>query len=154
MCLFGDAIIGHMMSSDASQPLKGIRVIDLADEKAAFCSKLLADLGAEVIKVERPGGDPSRDIGPFADGTPGPERSLSFWYNNSGKLGLTLDLQDREGKQALLQLISTADVLIESFAPGYLRGLGLDFGALSRLNPGLIMASVTGFGQTGTLQCL
>jgi crotonobetainyl-CoA:carnitine CoA-transferase CaiB-like acyl-CoA transferase len=138
-----------MTSLDASQPLKGVRAIDLADEKAAFCSKLLADLGAEVIKVERPGGDPSRDIGPFADGMPGSERSLPFWYNNSGKLGLTLDLQDHEGKQVLLQLISKADVLIESFPTGYLRGLGLDFEALSILNRRLIMASVTGFGQTG-----
>ena len=138
-----------MRSLNASRPLAGVRVIDLADEKAAFCSKLLADLGAEVIKVESPGGDPAREIGPFADCSPGVERSLSFWYNNSGKLGLTLDLQDDKWKQVFLQLISTADVLIESFAPGYLRGLGLDFGALSALNPGLIMASVTGFGQTG-----
>ncbi len=150
MCPFSDAIIGIMASPEAQlQPLKGVRIIDLADEKADFCSKLLADLGAEIVKVERPGGDPSRSHGPFSGNLPGPERSLSFWYNNSGKLGVTLDLEDQEDKKHFLNLVSTSDVIIESSSPGYLKTLGLDFESLSFINPGLIMASITGFGQTG-----
>ena len=131
------------------KPLQGIRVIDLADEKAAYCSKLLADLGAEVVKVERPGGDLSRGYGPFSGNLPGPERSLSFWYNNSGKLGITLDLEDHEDKRQFLDFVSTSDVIVESSSPGYLRTLGLDFESLSPINPGLIMASITGYGQDG-----
>ncbi|GAI76675.1 unnamed protein product, partial [marine sediment metagenome] len=72
--------------------LKGIRVLDLADEKASFCSKLLADMGASVIKVEKPGGDASRGIGPFLNDTPHPEKSLFFWYHNTNKRGITLNL--------------------------------------------------------------
>jgi len=138
-----------MTSSDASQPLTGVRVIDLSDEKASYCSKLLADLGAEVVKVEQPSGDPSRTAGPFADCMPGPERSLSFWYNNGRKLGLTLDIENPESKQAFLELVSASDVMVESFAPAHLEALGLGFETLSSINSGLIMVSVTGFGQTG-----
>ncbi len=83
--------------------LAGLRVLDLADEKASFCSKLLADLGADVIKVERPGGDASRWAGPFWSNTTHPEKSLSFWYNNTGKLGITLNLESEEG-QALFRM--------------------------------------------------
>ena len=71
--------------------LSGIRILDLADEKASFCSKLLADLGAYVIKIEKPGGDPSRRIGPFLGNSFHPEKSLSFYYNNTNKLGVTLN---------------------------------------------------------------
>ena len=78
--------------------LAGLRVLDLADEKACFCSKLLADMGAEVIKVERPGGDASRWIGPFWENMPHPEKSLSFWYNNTSKLGITLCLESKKGR--------------------------------------------------------
>jgi crotonobetainyl-CoA:carnitine CoA-transferase CaiB-like acyl-CoA transferase len=125
------------------------RGLDLADEKAAFCSKLLADLGARVIKVERPGGDPSRWAGPFPGGTPHPEKSFSFLYNNTNKLGITLNLEHPEGRELFLRLIKKTDVLVESFSPGHLRRLGLGFESLSKANPGLVMASVTGFGQTG-----
>lgn len=139
-----------MASPEAQlKPLRGVRVIDLADEKAAYCSKVLADLGAEVVKVERPGGDPSRGYGPFSGNLASPERSLSFWYNNSGKLGVTLDLEDPKSKQLFLNLVSHSDVIVESSSPGYLKTLGLDFESLSSINPGLIMASITGFGQTG-----
>ena len=139
-----------MASREAQlKPLKGVRVIDLADEKAAYCSKVLADLGAEVVKVEKPGGDPSRGYGPFSGNLAGPERSLSFWYNNSGKLGVTLDLEEPESKQRFFDLVSASDVIVESSYPGYLKTLGLDFESLSSINPGLIMASITEFGQTG-----
>jgi len=129
--------------------LSGLRVLDLADEKAAFCSKLLADMGAEVIKVEKPGGDASRWVGPFWRNMPHPERSLSLWYNNTNKLGITLNLESEEGQEIFHRLSNRSDVIVETFPPGYLAGLGLGYEALSKTNPGLIMASVTGFGQGG-----
>ncbi len=123
--------------------------MDLADEKASFCSKLLADLGAEVIKIERPGGDASRWIGPFWQNTPHPERSLPFWHNNSNKLGITLNLEKKDGQRILRQLASKTDVVIETFPPRYLKKLELDYESLSQINSRLISASVTGFGQSG-----
>lgn len=129
--------------------LMGLQVLDLADEKASFCSKLLADFGAEVIKVEPPGGDRSRWVGSFWKNIPHPERSLSFWYNNTNKLSITLNLEIREGQEIFRQLASKADVIIETFSPGYLERLRLDYESLSELNPSLILASVTSFGQTG-----
>jgi len=129
--------------------LTELQVLDLANEKASFCSKLLANLGAEVIKVEPPGGDRSRWIGPFWKNIPHSERGLPFWYNNTNKLGITLNLETREGREIFCQLASKADVIIETFPPGYLGKNGLDYESLSKLNPRLILASVTGFGQTG-----
>ena len=132
--------------------LATIRVLDLADEKASFCSKILADLGSHVIKVEKPGGDSSRKIGPFWKNFPHPEESLSFWYNNSNKLGVTLNLESSAGRMIFTKLVENADVVVESFSPGYLDKLDLSFECLSRINPGIIMASVTGFGQDGPRQ--
>jgi crotonobetainyl-CoA:carnitine CoA-transferase CaiB-like acyl-CoA transferase len=129
--------------------LAGLQVLDLADEKASYCSKLLADLGARVIKVEKPGGDPSRKIGPFWNDSPHPERSLPFFYNNTNKLGITLNLGHCEGKKNFLRLVEESDVVVEAFPPRHLEGLGLGFEALSKINPGIILASVTGFGQNG-----
>jgi benzylsuccinate CoA-transferase BbsE subunit len=129
--------------------LEGIRILDLADEKASLCTKLLAVMGASVIKVERPGGDPSRKIGPFLGDSPHPERSLFFLYNNTNKLGVTLNLEHSEGKKIFRRLLDRADVVVESFSPGYLKDLGLSFEILNRTNPKLILVSVTGFGQDG-----
>ena len=129
--------------------LEGIRILDLADEKASFCTKLLADMGASVIKVERPGGDLSRKIGPFLGDSPHPERSLFFLHHNTNKLGITLNLEHSEGKKIFRKMVDRADVVVESFSPGTLKGLGLSFEILSRTNPKLILASVTGFGQDG-----
>jgi benzylsuccinate CoA-transferase BbsE subunit len=129
--------------------LQGLRVLDLADEKGMFCAKLLADMGADVIKVEPPGGDPARNIGPFLRDEPHPERSLYFWYHNTSKRGITLNLESGEGREIFQKLISTADIVVETFSPGYLKGLGLDYEALKELNPRLIMTSITSFGQTG-----
>ena len=129
--------------------LAGLRVLDLADDKASFCSRLLADMGAEVIKVEKPGGDISRWAGPFWRNIPHPERSLPFWYNNTSKLGITLNLESKEGQEIFRRLSQRVDVIVETFPPGYLEGLGLGYEALSRTNPGLILASVTGFGHDG-----
>ncbi len=139
------------MKSDAERtgPLKEIQVLDLADEKASFCSKLLADLGARVIKVERPGGDASRNTGPFWKDSPHFERSLSFWFNNTNKLGITLNIEKSAGRKIFLRLLRKTDILIETSAPGYLTGLGLGFEVLSEINPEIILTSVNGFGQTG-----
>lgn len=129
--------------------LEGMRILDLADEKASFCSKLLANMGAHVIKVERPGGDTSRKIGPFLGDSPQPERSLFFFHNNTNKLGITLNLEHHEGKEIFLRLLGRADIVVETFPPGYLNDLGLGFEILSDINPKLILVSVTGFGQKG-----
>jgi len=137
------------MKAEKEDLLTGIQVLDLADEKASFCSKLLADLGARVIKIERPGGDSSRKIGPFLRGVPNPERSLFFYHNNTNKLGITLNLEHEDGKEIFLKLLKKTDIVIETFRPNYLRQIGLGFDVLSRMNPKLILVSVTGFGENG-----
>jgi benzylsuccinate CoA-transferase BbsE subunit len=128
--------------------LEGLQVLDLADEKASFCSKLLADLGARVIKIERPGGDPSRTIGPFLEGSPNPEESLFFFHNNTNKLGITLNLEHEDGKEIFFKLLRKTDVIIES-SPDYLEQNGLGLDALQLENIRLIHVSVTGFGKNG-----
>jgi len=130
-------------------PLERIRILDLADEKASFCSKLLADMGANVVKIEKPGGDSSRKIGPFLGNSPHIERSLFFYYHNTNKLGITLNLEHSEGKKIFFRLLKNTDIIIEAFPPGYLNNLGLGFEVLIKINPKLILVSVTGFGQNG-----
>ncbi|MBI4331302.1 MAG: CoA transferase [Chloroflexi bacterium] len=129
--------------------LSDIRVLDLADQKGVYCTKLLADLGADVIKVEPPEGDPTRNIGPFFHDERHPERSLYFFLYNTSKRSITLDLRTRAGQNSFRGLVKTSDVVVETFLPGYLEGMGLGYESLRRLNPGLVMTSVTGFGQTG-----
>jgi len=129
--------------------LSPFRVLDLADEKGFFCGKLLADLGANVIKVEKPGGDPARSIGPFYKDTPDPEKSLFWFAYNAGKRGITLDIEAPAGRDLFRKLLGSADFLIESFAPGYMEKLGLGYQSLSEINKGIIMVSITPFGQTG-----
>lgn len=111
------------MKGEREDLLAGIQVLDLADEKASFCSKLLADLGAYVIKVERPGGDSSRKIGPFLGSSPHPERSLFFYYHNTNKLGITLNLEHPMGRKIFLRLIKRMDIVVETFPPGTSRTL-------------------------------
>jgi crotonobetainyl-CoA:carnitine CoA-transferase CaiB-like acyl-CoA transferase len=130
-------------------PLAGLRVLELADEKGQFCGKLLGDLGADVIKVEPLGGETSRRVGPFLDDIPHPDRSLSFWNYNTSKRGITLKLESADGQRIFSQLASTADVILETFRPGYLEACGLGYTALRDANPGLVMCSLTPFGQTG-----
>jgi crotonobetainyl-CoA:carnitine CoA-transferase CaiB-like acyl-CoA transferase len=130
-------------------PLAGLRVLELADEKGQFCGKLMADLGADVIKIEPPGGQKTRAVGPFLDDIPHRERSLSFWHYNTSKRGITLNLDTSEGRDLFRRLIPQADIILETYPPGYMPGLGLGYEELSRLNPRLIMCSLTPFGQTG-----
>jgi crotonobetainyl-CoA:carnitine CoA-transferase CaiB-like acyl-CoA transferase len=125
------------------------RVLDLADEKGFFCGKLMGDLGADVIKIEKPGGDPSRNIGPFYHDEPDPEKSLLWWAFNTSKRGITLDIETTDGKETFKKLVKSADFVIESFPAGHMDKLGLGYSALESLNPGIIMVSITPFGQTG-----
>ncbi len=137
------------MEKECEGALTGYRVLDLTDVKGAYCTKLLADLGAEVIKVESPEGDSSRRLPPFADDIPDLERSLPFLFKNANKLGITLNLDTECGKGIFRQLVQSADVLVESFAPGFMASMGLDYDALSGIKPSLIMVSITEFGQSG-----
>lgn len=133
------------------RPLDGIRVLELSEGIAGpFCTKLLAEYGAEVIKIEGPdGGDKARQCGPFPGGAPHPEKSSLFFYLNTGKKGITLNLDSTTGRAILSQLVQDADAVVESFAPGRAKELGLDFGTLSRDNPRLVATSITPFGLTG-----
>lgn len=128
---------------------ENLRVLDLANRNGAFCGKQLAAFGADVLKIEKPGGDSDREIGPFAGDRPGPERSLSFAYLNTGKRDMTLNLETPRGRELFRALAKTADVIIETFEPGYLASLGLDYESLKADNPGLILLSITPFGQYG-----
>lgn len=136
-------------ASPSDGPLTGLRVLELTDAIGQFCGKLMADMGADVIKIEPPGGHHTRTIGPFLDDIPHRERSLSFWHYNTSKRGLTLNLEATEGKDLFRRLVPQADIILETYLPGYLPALGLGYDELSRLNPGLIMCSLTPFGQTG-----
>jgi benzylsuccinate CoA-transferase BbsE subunit len=109
----------------------------------------MADLGADVIKIEPPGGQNTRSVGPFLADIPHRERSLYFWHYNTSKRGITLNLETIEGKDLFRRLVSTADVILETYPPGYLPSLGLGYKELEALNPRLIMCSLTPFGQTG-----
>ncbi|WP_454689214.1 CaiB/BaiF CoA transferase family protein [Achromobacter aloeverae] len=133
--------------------LSGVRVIEIAGPAVQYCGKMFADLGAEVILVEPPGGAHTRQTGPFlhtlADAATQPLRSLSFVYLNGGKKSVTLDLQTDEGRAALHRLAAGAQLVIEGGRPGRLAELGCGYEALSALNPALVMTSITPYGQTG-----
>jgi len=124
-------------------------VLDLTTERGFLCGKIFADLGADVIKIEPPEGDPARDIGPFYKDVPDRERSLFWFAFNTGKKSITLNLESTGGQRHLRELVKTSDFLIESFDPGYLEKLHIGYTALSKVNPRLIMGSITPFGQNG-----
>lgn len=128
------------------------RVLDLSGPEAVFCGKLLADYGADVVRVEPPGGHSSRARPPFAGDQPGPERSLYFLFYNTNKRSITLDLESSAGRGLFRRLAGRADVVLESYPVGYMDSLGLGYEALRAINPGIIVASVTPFGQTGPWQ--
>jgi len=129
--------------------LPGFRVLDLTSSMGAFCGKLLRDLGMDVIKVEPPGGDPTRTEPPFAEGDAHGEGSLRFAYLNAGKRSITLDIAKQGGRKLLLNLVARSDIVLEDFEPGYLAGQGLGYDALLERNSRLILVSLTGFGQDG-----
>ena len=131
--------------------LSDVTVLDLSDNIAgAYCGRLLAGFGADVIKVEPPGlGDPARSVGPFPGDISYPEKSGLFLHLNAGKRSLALDLEREEGRETLKRLASKAHVLIETHPPGFMASMGLGFNALEEVNPALVMTSITPFGQTG-----
>lgn len=133
------------------QALSGVKVLDLTWYIAGpYCTKLLSDYGAEVIKIERPGdGDPMRNMGPFFNDEPHPEKSGPFLHLNTNKKGITLNLKCATGRDILKELVKDVDILIESFSPHVMPDLGLDYKTLEQINPRLVMASISSFGQTG-----
>lgn len=129
--------------------LKGNRVLDLTDEKGFLCGTILAGLGADVVKVERRGGDASRNIGPFYQDMQDPQKSLYWFAYNINKRGITLDLEVAKGRELFKELVRDASFVIESYPVGHLARLGLDYQSLKTINPRVIMASITPYGQTG-----
>ena len=127
--------------------LKGLRVVELANERIAFAGKLLADMGADLILVEPPGGDPARDYPPFVADQPGPDRSLYWWHYNTSKRGVVIDLDSDTGRAHFRKLIASADLLIESEPRSRLAQLGLDYPELVQLRPDLIHVAMTTFGR-------
>jgi len=129
--------------------LQGLRVLDLSDEKGQYCTKLMADMGADVIKIEPPAGDPVRRIGPFYHDEEELDKSLYWFVLNTSKRGLTLDITTPRGADLFRRLAVTADFVVESFAPGTMDQLGLGYEVLQQQRPNLILTSVSNYGQTG-----
>jgi crotonobetainyl-CoA:carnitine CoA-transferase CaiB-like acyl-CoA transferase len=129
--------------------LSPYRVLDLSTERGLLCGQVLGDLGADVIKIEPPGGSPARRLGPFYKDEPHPERSLYWWAYNRNKRSITLDINTSEGKGILHRLVEGSHFFIESDTPGYLAELGLSYNDLAAINPALIYVSISPFGQDG-----
>jgi benzylsuccinate CoA-transferase BbsE subunit len=136
------------MSPPASA-LSGIRVLDLSGPTGAYCGKLFAELGADVVLVEPPGGNALRRQPPFIDDRPSADGSLAVLYLNTSKRGVTLDLDDRRGQDLFRRLAAQADLVIETERPGTMKSRGLSHDALSSLSPALVTTSITFFGQEG-----
>ena len=131
-------------------PLDGFRVIDLSTLfTGPYCTRMLSDYGAEAIKVEPPTGDPSRAQGPFKDDIPDPEKSAPFLFLNTNKKSITINLETKKGQEMVRDLVKDAAMVVENFKPGYLDGLGLGYSDLVKVNPKIVMTSITNFGQTG-----
>ena len=130
-------------------PLANVRVLEFTDEIGAYCGKLFADLGADVIKVEPPVGESQRHAPPFLDGEPGPDASIAFWAQNTSKRSLALNLHDEAHLARARELALGADIIIEDHLPGSMASVGLGYDDLRGERPDLVYVSVTGFGQTG-----
>ena len=138
-----------MTNVTRSGPLSSYRVLDLAGPLGFHCTKLLADMGADVVKIEPPAGDAARRTPPFKDDVPHPEKSLYFLHFNTNKRGITLDIEKPDGRAILLELARKCDVVLETAAPGHMDELGVGYQALRAQNPAIVYASITPFGQTG-----
>jgi len=125
------------------------RVLNLCDEKGIFCGRILGDLGCDVIKVEKPGGDPTLNLGPYYWNAADQQKSLFYLAYNANQRSITLDIERTEGKEIFKRLVQKADVVLESFPPGTMVGLGLGHEELLKVNPSLVMTSITPFGQSG-----
>lgn len=133
----------------SEHPLSGYRALDLCDESGLFCGRILADFGVEVIQIEKPGGNPVRSRGPFYHNLPDSERSLYWLCYAANKKGITLDIESSDGREIFKRLVKTTDFVIESFAPGFMASLCLNYDSLARIKPDLVMTSITPFGQEG-----
>lgn len=131
----------------APSALEGIRVIEIANERGVLAGKLLADMGADVVTVEPPRGSVMRSYAPFVDDEPDPEKSLYWWHYNTSKRGVTLDLECERGRELFLQLVATADAVLECEDPGRMAELGLDYSDLAKVKPDVIVVSLTPFGR-------
>ena len=129
--------------------LSSVRVLDLTDDRGQLCGHILAQLGAEVIVVEPPGGSTARQAGPFAVGSDGTDLSLYWQAFARGKRSVTLDIDEPAGRDTLLELARGADILIESAGPGVMAGKGLGYDALAAVNPALIVVAISPFGSDG-----
>jgi CoA:oxalate CoA-transferase len=130
--------------------LDGLRVLELSEFiSGPYCAKMLADLGAEVVKIEKPAGDAARYHGPFPGDIPHPEKSGLFLFLNTNKLGITLNIESEQGWEIFRRLVGGADILIESHPPEVMARWGINYPGLKKLNPALIVTSITPFGQTG-----
>ena len=125
------------------------RVLDLTDEKGLLCGKILGDLGADVIMIEHPEGNPARRLGPFYHDIPDPNMSLYWFALNTNKRGITLDIEQADGRELFERLVTSADFVVTTCAPGYMDSLGLGYEALSQLNPEIIITSITPYGASG-----
>jgi len=129
--------------------LSPYRILDLTDEKGFICGKLLGDLGADVIKIEKPGGGPRRSLGPFYRDIPDPEKSLYWFAFNTSKRGITLDIETSDGQGIFKKLVEISDGVIESFRPGYLDRIGIGYEDLCKVKSDIIVTTITPFGSSG-----
>ena len=131
--------------------LAGLKIVELSERVAGpFCTKVMADMGAEVVKIEQPGiGDVARTRGPFPGDEPHPDRSALFLYLNTNKIGISLDITKPEGVALFRALVKEADILVETQMPGFLKSLGVGYDSLHNIAPQLIVTSISPFGQTG-----
>jgi benzylsuccinate CoA-transferase BbsE subunit len=129
--------------------LGDIRILDLTGESGVYCTKLLGDLGADVLRIEPPGGHSMRNKGPFFHDAYDPQKSLHWFHFNTSKRGITLDLENADGREIFKNLVKTADVVVETFPPGYLDKIGIGYSVLDAINPNLVHTSITPFGQSG-----
>ncbi|MEE8418689.1 MAG: CoA transferase [Dehalococcoidales bacterium] len=137
-----------MDNPGAETALPPYRILDLTEGGCILGGRLLADLGADVITIEPPGGSPSR-TGPYYKDSDDPEKSLFWWAYSANKRGITLDIEQPEGRELFKDMVRQADAVLESFGPGFLDGLELGYGDLCRINPDIILTSITPFGQNG-----
>lgn len=139
-----------MIAQENTQaPLSPYRALDLTDEKGMLCGRILGDLGVDVIKIEVPGGDRSRNLPPFYGDIPHPEKSLVWFAYNANKRGITLNIRTKEGQRIFLLLLKRTHFVLESFPPGYLDEIGLGYSTMKEANPEIILTSITPFGQDG-----
>ncbi len=141
-----------MASDPPDGALQGLRVLEVGDQGTQYCGKVLADMGAEVIKIEPPEGAASRRAGPFRNDALDVNGSLTFWAWNTSKKSIVLDLRRSQDRRALRRLVATSDVLLEDYPPGHLDSLGLGYQRLAKENATLLYTSVSPFGQSGPLR--